>query len=429
MVGGSSSSKSPGDATDGADANTDAPIVQTRAPHTRNTRKFIDTAPGPEHRSDWSRFEIGAVLRTLKLAQNEATIDRELRKLHLRWWHASKTSTTKVLTAAGLPKEVIEMIPGIVDTCKECRKWQKPPPETIATYKMTTKFNEHVEFDLMFYKSFTIFHGVDRASRWHAAKIIEDKEDGTLLEAIMTTWVGIHGPMTQLIIDGESDIAHSEYCEKELKARGIDLKIRAPQQHARYIERRGALLRATLHSTEEQLKREGVATPIGVLLAEAVYAGNCLTFVGGVTPYQVVYGRQPAILPPLAIDDEDIDKDSAGNGRVEARVREIALQEMIEATSQARINRALKTKTRLPGEARFTVGDVVEYYRPPSSKDISGWLGPATITEVVAIDGQVQIEHKGRKLRCRLQDVRQFIGLGLVYEEFAFSNEMEQWNY
>ena len=84
-----------------------------------------------------------------------------------------------------------------------------------------------------------------------------------------------------------------------------------------------------MHIIEDQLKREGLSTTFPILLAEATCAGNCLTFVGGVTPYQVVYGRQPFILPPIAImTGEDIDEPSAGNDRVEARIREVAMQAM-----------------------------------------------------------------------------------------------------
>ena len=88
----------------------------------------------------------------LKTAQNRDSLQREIRKLHLRWWHASKSSMTRILSAAGLSKEVLDLVPDIVDTCKECRKWQRPGNETIATSSVSTKFNEHVEMDLMFYK-------------------------------------------------------------------------------------------------------------------------------------------------------------------------------------------------------------------------------------------------------------------------------------
>ena len=131
-----------------------------------------------------------------------------------------------------------------------------------------------------------------------------------------------HGPMQELIIDGEASVS-SQIMERELKARGIKLNLRAPNQHANYIERRGAILRQTMHSMEGQLKREHITVSFAVLLAEATFAGNCLTHVGGVTPYQVVYGRQPSMLPPIAIEDSDMQEDgqSSSFDGPEARIR------------------------------------------------------------------------------------------------------------
>ena len=285
---------------------------------------------------------------------------------------------------------------------------------------MSTKFNEHVEMDLMFYKQYTICHFIDRASRWHLAVGVPGKTDKDRWEAMATTWLTHHGPMTELIVDGETGVTESHMFQGEMKARGIKLTVRAPQQHARYIERRGALLRHSMHVIEDQLKREGVAVTFATLLSEAVFAGNCLTFVGGVTPYQVVYGRQPAILPPLSLDEGDLEQEGVPNDRIEARTREIALQAMVETTSQARINRALRTKTTLPGDVQFELGDVVEYHRPSKTKDVSGWLGPATIIEVLGDQGQVVVKRKNEELRCRFQDTRHFIGLGMVIPELQF---------
>lgn len=84
-----------------------------------------------------------------------------------------------------------------------------------------------------------------------------------------------------------------------LKRHGITIRLRAPGQHARMLERRGALVRHTMHTSEEQLRKEGITVTIRQLLAEAVFAGNALVSVGGVTPYNARLGRQPRILPDI----------------------------------------------------------------------------------------------------------------------------------
>ena len=332
---------------------------------------------------------------------------------------------TRILSAAGLPKDVLEMVNDVVDTCKECKKWQRPTNETIVNALVSTAFNEHVEMALMYYKQHVLCHFIDRASRWHAATMIENKDDTTLVEALLTAWIQIHGPMKELIVDSESAVVSSQVFQNELLARGITLKTRTPEKHASYIERRGALLRQTLYAIEGQLQAEGIIVSFPMLLAETIFAGNCLTHVGGVTPYQVVYGRQPAIMPPVAMETENPDVEGPANDRIEARTREIALQAMIEATSQARVNRAMRTRTTLAGDVIFELGDIIEYHRPSSQKDVPGWHGPGVITEILADQGQAIVKHHGDELVCRTRDLRHFIGLGMVFLELQFGSTKE----
>ena len=90
---------------------------------------------------------------------------------------------------------------------------------------------------------------VDRCTRMHAASVIPDREEETFMKAIDTSWVAIHGPPKELITDCEGGIVFSERTTQYLARKGIRLHPRAPAQHARFIERRGALLRDTVHKT------------------------------------------------------------------------------------------------------------------------------------------------------------------------------------
>ena len=128
--------------------------------------------------------------------------------------------------------------------------------------------------------------------------------------------------------------------------------------------------------------------------------------------------RQPSMLPPISVEESDSDI----VGVTEARVREVALQSMIEATSQARIGRALKASTKHPGEMLYKPGDIVEYHRESSQKDVSGWLGPADVLDVLADQGQLVLKHRGETIRCRFQDARQFIGLEVILPELVSWN-------
>ena len=57
-----------------------------------------------------------------------------------------------ILQAAGVDSVRLDMSKGVVDTCRECRAWQKPGNTITASISLPTKFNEEGECDLMFYK-------------------------------------------------------------------------------------------------------------------------------------------------------------------------------------------------------------------------------------------------------------------------------------
>ena len=360
-------------------------------------RKFRDAAAGSEHPSDWSRFDVTHSLKDLR-SSHEPTIIRTLRKLHLRWWHAGPTNMTSVLRNAGIPEEVISYIPDIISTCRECRKWAPKAKDTQPSVSLAMNFNEVVETDLMFYREYVVHHFICRATRWHVAVETPNKTEDQLITNFHTAWVSIFGPPQQLVTDSEAGLTSSS-AEARLKRMCVVLKVRGKDQRARYIERRGAILRHAMHVMESQAIREGIDINFPLLLANSVFMGNALTHVGGVTPYQVVMGRQPACLPPIT--------DNAGlEERVDARIRELALQSMVSATSASRIKRALGSKTALSGENRFAKGDLVELYRTPPSKDMSGWTGPYEVVECVAADGIVALKINGQTRPYRLQDVR-----------------------
>ena len=255
----------------------------------------------------------------------------------------------------------------------------------------------------MFYKQYMVSHEIDRCTRWHASCEIPDRFDHTLIDAIDVTWVSIHGPPETLVIDGETGLAQSAKAKAYFQRHTTQLKVRAPQQHARFIERRGAILRHQMHLIEEQCKRENLQITFKQLLSESTFCGNALTFVGNSSPYNALYGRTPKCLPdvPYTEDDMEASQRLPENERVQQRIREIAVQSMVSTTAAARMTRALKSNTAPTVE--YKVGDMVDYFREASSKDTSGWHGPERIIKVKQSDGQIVLRLNGKEYPCRLQ--------------------------
>ena len=123
--------------------------------------------------------------------------------------------------------------------------------------------------------------------------------------------------------------------------------------------------------------------------------------VGETTPYNALYGRQPRLLPNLpsyplddAVDTAGHDTPSPGLIRHVHRLREIAVQQMVEATAAARVDRALGTLTRVPIQAyNYEPGDQVEFWEKPAQENTSGWHGPATVIDVTnAVRGNIVVK-------------------------------------
>ena len=365
--------------------------------------RVIEAAVG-DNPSDWTSFDVSRSLRKLRTG-NPALIERELRKLHLRWWHATRAAMERVLGAAGIPNEILNKIAAIIDTCRECRVWKRPAHDPTQAVELTTRQNEVVECDIMFYKGHMAFHMVDRADRFQTATEVTSKTAESLCEAIDTCWTSMFGPMKVLVVDGEKGI-DSEECKASLKRKGIDLRVRAPGQHAQMVERRGAILRHTMHCAEQQLKKEGVKITFKQLLAECVFSGNALTSHDGATPYHARFGTTPAMLPcpyPPSTHPH-------GLGRDLQRAREVALQKTIESTALSRINRALGTVTTVPGEViDYQPGEWGEFYRKPGKKDTPGWVGPARVVRNEPARGQVIMRWHSIDVHVKYPDARRYM--------------------
>ena len=75
-----------------------------------------------------------------------------------------------------------------------------------------------------------------------------------------------------------------------------------------------------------------------------------------------------------------------------------------------------------PGEAEnYQINEVVDYYRPPTNKDIPGWTGPARIVDLTQIHRRtVGINHQGRSITCKPGALRRHLSF-LCFESAMLS--------
>ena len=230
-----------------------------------------------------------------------------------------------------------------------------------------------------------ISHCIDEAIRWSAGSILPDRHAHSLIKAITHEWIQHYDAPDLIIADGEKGLI-SEEVAQWLDRHNCQLKPKAPNEHAQMVERHHELLRRILLRVEAQLAEEGIHVSLDVILAACFLAKNCLLTVAGHTPYRGLYGRGPPGLAEFEPTSETQLDDASGGvpgySRHHLRIREIAVGAMIQEAAQLRLERALASKTRLAAEQlELSQGDLVDFYRPPATKDESGWRGPAEVVQ------------------------------------------------
>ena len=301
-------------------------------------------------------------------------------------------------------------IPSIVDTCRVCRMWTRPSPHATATSRLTTAFNQVMQYDLVFIDSKIVLHMICTTIRWSVTEEIPDRLTETILSAITLRWFSVFGPPEAVEGDQEGALGSAEGAVWASRW-GASRKLRPKEAHAWMIERHNELLRQHWHLVNSQLKDEGLKVPFKLTLAESTFAKNVLLSVDGATPYNALYGRTPRMLidferAPGASADDSIGM--PGISKAVHRCREISLGKMIEAQAKMRIQRAITDRTRPAAQLLdLRTGDLIDFHRKEQQKDLPGWRGPATVTDLSRQDdGIIQFDFQGRSMSARPADVR-----------------------
>ena len=141
----------------------------------------------------------------------------------------------EILKHAGAPKQALDLVQDIVDTCKICRMWKRPTPKAATSTRLATCFNDTVQWDSLCYKQYMISHFLDEAVKWSAGSVFAHKDANSFIKSITCDWIRPFGGMKVLIADGEKGLA-SEEVSRWLDRWQVQLKAKAPGEHAQMVE-------------------------------------------------------------------------------------------------------------------------------------------------------------------------------------------------
>ena len=83
---------------------------------------------------------------------------RILRRLHVRWWHATPTKIIGILKQTGIRGPVLELRKDVCNTCRICEDWIPPGNKPMANTNMSTSFTEVMHADLLLERQHNLAH-------------------------------------------------------------------------------------------------------------------------------------------------------------------------------------------------------------------------------------------------------------------------------
>ena len=268
---------------------------------------------------------------------------------------------------------------------------------------MASQFNEKVAMDLKQWNGKYILHMIDMWSRYTISVFIDRKKTTSIVEKLLTHWIGIFGVMKSILTDNGGEFSSDEMREVAsiLNVHVCTTAGESPFQN-RLCERVHAVTDMMLVKLEADYGQVNDQS----LLCWANMARNSLQMWNGFSSHQLVFGLNPNL--PNIITDTLPALDGSTTSEEFAKHLNLlhsARKAYIQSESDERIRRALRGKVRA-SEQIFEHGDHVFYKRDGKDR----WLGPG---KVMFQDGKVVfVRHGGVFVRvspnrlCKVGDVQ-----------------------
>ena len=306
----------------------------------------------------------------------------EINRLHHYWGHIHPDKLKDLVMKSGRYDDNTLQFIKDLKNCQPCKVEARRPPRPKSTAPKATSFNHLICIDLkenIRYKNAPpyILYIIDAFTKFKAAKFIKDKKGETVTEALMLEWVKYFGPPKYI----QSDRG-KEFLNKHLQAfcsvHGIRMTTTASfTPNANGLIERG---HATVDKMMEKMVTADSRETPHMALCWSIQAANSMELVEGVSPYTLVFGRNPT--HPVLSDPgeveclEDVSTRLAQQFQVMMRAREVYAA--VEA-DQA-IQKALKARL-FTDHTNINVNDWI-YYRTNIDRY---WKGPL---KVVMKDGK-----------------------------------------
>ncbi len=332
--------------------------------------------------------------------KSEKEKEKVITKLHRQFGHPSSHRLKLLLRDSGCQdKEVVSLIETVSSACDICKKYKKTSPKPVVSLPLTTTFNEVIALDLKQWQPGTYFlHMIDMATRFSLAAVIHDKQPKTIVDKILTLWIGSgFGIPGKILTDNGGEFANEEMRDM---AENLNIVVWNTAGFSPWQNGTCERNHAVVDDCVQKMLADNPKLDLEIALVWAINAKNSLQMVHGWSPYQLVFGCNPNI-PSVLTDRPPALKGTTVSELFAKHLNSIhsSRKAFIEAESSERIRRALRHQIRSSGIA-FETGEEVYYQRN------GVWRGPG---KVIGQDGKIVFVRHGnvyvRVHPCRLTKV------------------------
>ena len=321
-------------------------------------------------------------------SDNKELTLKNIEKLHHYFGHRTKQLAQLIKNSNKYSDTVQRLLDQVESECKSCKMNQKATPKPKTSLPRANKVNEVVALDLKAFKSGAfkyILYAVDLFSRFTVGVLIEDKKPSTIGTKLLEKWVASMGLM---------DFIHSdrggEFCCEELTEIAEYLGVRSTFTAAYSPNQNGTNERnhAIVDNMLSKMRMKDPQMSDSVALTWALMAKNTLQNISGFSPFQIVFGKTPALpsvytAGPSGLEEVVMAKNVAEN----INAMHLAREAFIAGESDKILKAALKDRIYTRGRS-IEIGDWIYF------KNKDKWQGPV---KVVGKDGKSLFIVRGGK--------------------------------
>lgn len=300
---------------------------------------------------------------------------------YTRLFHKSAAELRVLLHRTGLPLTVLAQVETALQRCTTCQQWAQGHSRPVIKTRQAQRFNAVVYGDIVFFSTFMVAIFVDESLRYTILALLSSKDENDLEQVLRRNWFRRYGPMKVFRTDRESAFASDQY-GIFLERYGVQRElITAADTHSFFgiLDRRVQLLRHMLPRLAEDLAAEAIVADPEDQIAESEFCLNSQLSYGGFSPYECLHGCQPH---PI-FDDESESLNQQGsicaNFYEHQAVRAKAIAHFHQSLLACGLNRLQVSRPRKDQQQAFSIGQWVDIYRRPTSKNQTGWRGPCIV--------------------------------------------------